>query len=428
MIRLFQSTALVAATVLAFGAAGAQGTGAAATHPGTLATSPDQQLGLKVASPTQRTAAFAAADAVMAILRRDAALAAPVGYAVGLRRVAGISETTPGGQPIDGSLHFGVTGSMVYYVTEDDGHGGTKFDSRGDIVPFSVVVNAPGGLTDAEELRTELDNGPSVLGHVRQTGTFRGHPIYNGNCVVISGRPIAPFVPLTMERYSRLVILGYRADSASNAERQRQSAATQASEDAKNNSSAEKAKRDANTKATYEAIKKMDPASAEQFLQATRQAEAQMQAAMNDPSVRQGDSAVAELVRRAPIEEGKHLQELQAKLDAMSAADRRVPVAVIIHGPSWDFHSDELYDINDPESSPLVQLNPAFFDRSRPVTAPQIITVCIPGIQGLENKSYEMYAGDEREQDRVKLEHRTRDVVQIRDHLDWAALEALVKP
>jgi len=39
-----------------------------------------------------------------------------------------------------------------------------------------------------------------------------------------------------------------------------------------------------------------------------------------------------------------------------------------------------------------------------------------------------MYAGDEREQEKQTAERRLADAVRIRDKLNWAALEALVKP
>ena len=113
--------ALVAALAAIAGPAAAQGTGAALTHPGTLATGTDLQLGLVVPSATERRAAFTAADAVLAVLRRDDALAHPIGYSVGLRRVAGISSVMNGGQPIANSLHYGVTGTLAYLVAGDDG-------------------------------------------------------------------------------------------------------------------------------------------------------------------------------------------------------------------------------------------------------------------------------------------------------------------
>ena len=285
-------------------------------------------------------------------------------------------------------------------------------------------------MTDAEELASEPDRGPSVLDNVRQTGTFRGHPVYNGECVVLSGRPAPPFVPLTKERYQRILIAGTRADSIRHAQDRRDDAVRLAAAGARPKSA--KDSPDSVVEAAYKAMKAFDPAGAEkyrqQMLQAAREADSMVKAQANDPAARRGDSLVKAMTAQAPAFEGQRLRELQAALDAMSPAERQSPVAVIIHGVDWDFRGDGLADINDPGSSPLVQLNPAFFDRTRPATAPQIITVCLPGLQGLVDKRYEMYAGDEREQERAKAERRAHDAVLIRDRLDWAALEALVKP
>jgi hypothetical protein len=54
--------------------------------------------------------------------------------------------------------------------------------------------------------------------------------------------------------------------------------------------------------------------------------------------------------------------------------------------------------------------------------------VCLPGLQGVVDSTYQMYAGDEREQEKQTAERRLADAIRIRDKLNWAALEALVKP
>jgi hypothetical protein len=404
----------------------AQGRDPAKTHPGTLSMQPDAQLGLVVPSPAQRRAAFAAADTIMTVLRRDDAIAKPVGYSVTVGRVAGVTQGGSGDAPIEGSLHYGIVGALHYFASADNGRGGRTVSEDGGSVPFSVVVNAPGQLTDAEQLPLMLDHGPSVLSDFRETGQFRGHSVYNGECAVVTGRPIPAFTPLTKERYYRLLILAARADSARHAQQQQEGATTQAASDAKTNSSAERAKREADNRKTYEAIKQFDPKAAEQFLDASRKAEADLRAQTQDSSARAGGSLVGNLIRQSRVDDGKRIQDLESMLRGLSPADRTAPVAV--HGASWDGHSDALAGIDDPDSTPLVQLNPAFFDRSRPATAPQIITVCIPGLQGLENTAYDRLAGSEREHERAMLERRTRDAVLIRDRLDWPAIEALVKP
>ena len=376
-------------------------------------------------SAVQRRAAFAASDAIIAVLRRDDALAKPIGYSVTIARVAGVTQALPGDAPVEGSLHYGITGALHYFATADDGR--TVTDSGGT-VPFSIIVNAPGRLGDAEQLTTPLDRGPSVLSDLRETGKFREHPIYNGECVVVSGRPVPPFVSLTTERYYQLSILGARADSTRHASEQKEGAATQAAANAKANSSVEHAKREADNRKTYETIKQFDPKAAEQFLEGSRKAEADLQAQTQGSSARTSDSLVANLVRQAQVDAGKRIRDLQSTLRGLSPAERAAPASVTTRGGDLTWRADDLARADDPDSSPLVQLNPAFFDRSRSATAPQIITVCVPGLQGREDTSYDRLAGDERERERVMLERRTRDAVLIRDHLDWSALEALLKP
>ena len=121
---------------------------------------------------------------------------------------------------------YGVNASLHYFAMADDGQ---RIGDQGGIVPFSVVVNMPGRYTDAEEISTELDHGPSILSDLRQTGEYRGHPIYNGECITVTGRAEPPFVPLTMERYYKLMIADFRRDSTQNAARQRKDDAAAAS-------------------------------------------------------------------------------------------------------------------------------------------------------------------------------------------------------
>lgn len=425
MIRLSTSSLAAALAVVLASPAAAQGTGAALTHHGSLNMSPDQQLGLVVPSPTQRRALFAAADTVLSILKRDDALAKPIGYEVELRRMAGVTEGGDDDHLLGKGLHYAVSGVLAYDEVGDDGHGGKTISADGDKAPFSIVVNAPGRLTDAEQLAREPDHGPSVLGNVRQTGVFRGHPVYNGDCVVISGKSTPAFVPLTMERYQKLLILNYRADSAYHTTQNR---ADLAKHQAAPKLKPPTGKLDANEEQAYEMIKKMDPAQAEEYRKQIIQADSEAYARTQDPANARGDSIVTAMIQQAPSDAGVHVQQMQAKLDAMSPADRQKPVAVVIHHVDWEFNTDELVSMDDPGGSPLVQLNPAFFDQTRPVTAAQLVTVCLPGLQGLENKDYDRLSGSERDDERAKLERRTRDAALIRDHLDWAALEALVKP
>lgn len=430
-VRRFAARAAAAAGFLLIAApnAGAQGADPAATHPGALSLRADQQVGMVIASPVQRRAAFTAADAIVALLRSDAAVASPVGYSVVLRRVAGMTKLTPDERPMTGRPVFGVLGSLSYFAMDDDGRGGRRVGDGGGSVPFSVVVNAPGRYTDAEELAAEPDHGPSILSDIRRTGVFRGHPIYNGECVAVYGGSAPPFVALTIERYYRLVMLDYRADSVRHAAQRNADASTADAEAAGADAPAAKAKREADMKQTYETLKKIDPKSAEEYLAAAKASEAEIQARLHHTGPgAHDDSAMTAIINQGVVGEGQRIAEFKAKLDALSPADRQAPVAVTMHQFRWNYQADGLADIADTAQAPLVQLNPAFFDKSRSEMAAQIVTVCIPGLQGLANMAYDRLAGPERDDERRMLEQRTRDAVRIRDHLDWGALEALVKP
>ena len=75
-----------------------------------------------------------------------------------------------------------------------------------------------------------------------------------------------------------------------------------------------------------------------------------------------------------------------------------------------------------------MQPNPAFYDASLSPNLPQVLWICLPGLQGVADSTYQTYAGEEREQERATAERHLADAIRVRDKLDWAALEALVKP
>ena len=114
------------------------------------------------------------------------------------------------------------------------------------------------------------------------------------------------------------------------------------------------------------------------------------------------------------LKDEAHQSEL--KLAAMSPAERRRQ-AVVIHG----FDSDSLTDVTDPTGLPLEQFNVRFFDSATPPYVPQVISVAMPGLQtGFMPFGF----GDEsNEASRRRVALGTR----LRDQLDWAALEGLLR-
>jgi hypothetical protein len=271
-------------------------------------------------------------------------------------------------------------------------------------------------------LTIPLDNGPPVVSGYRITGQFRGHPIYDGECAYVSTRPPL-LVPLTKDRYFKLVVLGMRADSIRHAAQFRESGVASAP-DAYTQWKRDKAKRDADFRATYEQLKKVSPAAAETLRVVMQRQEADI--AADSMTLRGQNAAIVQIQREATDSTGAMIRRTQAELDGLSAAERRQPVAISQHGVEWDWHSDQLAGSTDSSATPLMQLSFTAFDRTAAPDLPQSVWVCIPGLQGLVDHSYENLAGDEREEERRAAERRTRDATSIRDHLDWAALEALV--
>ena len=317
---------------------------------GTLAIGTDERDGDGLTDPLQRRAALALAGSLLDVFRRGSAVSSPVGYMVKLHRVIGSSDSELGRAP--GMAYFaGVSGAYWGYFLKD---GKPDPDASGK-TPFASYVNTLWACPYSEDYDVEargkpmLDGGAPILAGVRHTGNFRGHPVYNGECVVITNSSEPPFVPVTRERYMQLETLGMRAK----VDRFRK-------------------------QVDYDHL---DP---------------QWRAAYDNT-----------LKESAQIIAGR-----EAELARMSAADRAAPAAVR-HAGSGD---STLVSPDDPDASPLVTINPAFFDRSLPPSKAQVIIVDLPFLQtGV--------TPDRTPDEPARRAHAEK----IRDQLDWAALEAMVK-
>jgi hypothetical protein len=301
--------------------------------------------GLKAAD---RRAAAALADSLLAVFRRDPAIASPVGYMVTLHREVGsnVGRASADGAP----FYAGVSGAYWGYFLVD---GKPSPDASGK-TPIDAYVNNLLGCPHSEDFDVEHrdkpmpDGGPLIFAGVRQTGQLRGHPIYNGQCVVLTNRHEPPFLPVSRERYRKLEILGMRAK----VDRFRQ----QVDYD----------KLDAKWRAAYD----------ENFKESQR------------------------------IIAGR-----EAELARMSAEDRAAPAAMRHDGVD----DSTLVSADDPDGIPLVTINPAFYDRSLPASAPQILVVNVPFVQP-----------DVTPKGTPDEPPRRTHGERIRDGLDWAALEAMV--
>jgi hypothetical protein len=402
--------------------ADAQGADASRTHAGTLSVKPDKESGKRIADASQRAAAFAAAQRVLDVLRRDPALASPVGFDVVLRRLA--SARLPGDAPAM-AYHAAVLGSLDYYATESDGRGGQRLSRDGGSVPFHVALNDVGSAADIESTDAEADGGPRVMLDLKKTGEFRGRPVYNGACTYISRRPAPPVIPLTQERYLNLELLKAKGE-ASRHEGQRQASTTTPTNDALERFLRERPQRDAQNRQTVDAMQKAgaDAATIRTVTDAFRDAEKQQEAALRGASAGGADQNYQDILQRAREGEGAKVAQIQAQLDGLSPAQRKAPAYLIDHGRGMY----TLGSADDPDVILAMQPNPAFYDASLSPAIPQVLWICLPGLHGVADSSDERLAGDSREEEKRTSELRAADAVRIRDKLDWAALEALVKP
>lgn len=318
---------------------------------GTLVVAPDERDGDGLTDLAQRRAAFALAGAVLDVFKRDPAITSPVGYTVKLHRVIGSPGTELGGDPAM-PYYAGISGAYFGYLLRD----GKPFPEASGMTPIDAFVNTIWACPYSENFDVEargkpmFDGGPPILAGVRRTGEFRGHPIYNTQCVILTSRTEPPFLPVTRERYMRLEILGMRA-KLDHFRKQ-----------------VDYEHLDAKWRAGYdEAIK-----ASEQIVAAR-----------------------------------------EAELARMSQQDRAAPAAMRHNG----VNDSTLVSPDDQDAIPLVTTNPAFFDRSLPPSKAQVIIVNLPFLQ----------AGAKPDRTPDEPDRRAHGE-RIRDQLDWAALEAMVKP
>jgi hypothetical protein len=106
----------------------------------------------------------------------------------------------------------------------------------------------------------------------------------------------------------------------------------------------------------------------------------------------------------------------EARLDAMSASERAQP-ATITWGAGGNWKTAELVPADRDGAVPLVSPNPAIYDGKLPPARVQVLTVFLPFVQrGMKPPRLE--------EDSLRRAHAEA----IRDGLDWAALEAMVRP
>lgn len=392
---------------------------AARIHPGTFSLKVDNYSGQKMAPGPARTAAYADAQRVLDILRADAALANPVGYSVAAYRIA--TDRVPSDAP-GMPYHSAVFGALNYFWVEPNG----TIELHGGSVPFHVAINTVGDPAEIEDPEVEADGGPRVMLTLKKTGEFRGRPVYNGSCTYITRRPVPPVIPVTQERFLTLELLKAKGNSTRH-EGQRQATTTTPTSDALQKFLRERPQREAANKKTLDALRAAgtDAATIQQVSTAFQDAEKQQEAGLRSAAAGGADQNYQDILERAREGEAQGIARIQAQLDALSPSEKKSPAYLIGEGRD----SYKLGTKDDEDAILAMQPNAASYDASLPASQPQVLWICIHGLQGVVDSSeYDNYAGDSREQSKQTSELRVADGVKIRDKLDWAALEALVKP
>ncbi len=377
------------------------------TAPGTLTLS---RTGMNVGEPlaqSQRMTATAAEDALIALLKRNPALISPIGYDVILHRSDGRTHTASAfGLPID----YGVSSYIWYKGWETSAAGVRTIATNNGRFDFTVLVNATGQGADVNE-PLAADGGPPLIRGYRRTGTFRGHDVYDGECVFITASGLPPLVPVTRERYLSVKIAELRQSSARHAAQQ-QAAGTTVMSDHYAQFLRDRPKREAEMRKVYEEIKKSDPASANMMMEEWKKAEAESEQQIRAAN---GGTDLDREIQHARAEGNAAaagaIQALQSELEDMSPADRRRAAFIVDLGVGQTRLAGE----DDTETTPLVQVNAAAYNKALGLEAAQVISVCLPGLQ-------EGFPKDDREW----TPQRARDAILIRDGLDWTSLEAMV--
>jgi hypothetical protein len=172
--------------------------------PGSLVLGIDQRIGAAPVDAAARQAALAVAGNILAVVRRNPAIASPVGYTVRIHRAFGKRSDWA---DFDSGLPFfaGVFGTLF---AADAKPSPNAFKGADFAIYVNTVLQCPVNAFTHPLAKHPwlLDGKAPVIEGGRATGQFRGHVIYDGQCVVLSRHKEPPFLPLTRDQYVRLEI------------------------------------------------------------------------------------------------------------------------------------------------------------------------------------------------------------------------------
>lgn len=211
-----------------------------------------------------------------------------------------------------------------------------------------------------------MPDGRLIRVQPRKTAEGPGYVVYDSLVVVVPkpGRP-SYWIPVTREQYLRALI------AHNERELKRVAAANSAAQDPYTKWVADREKRRQAIEGTYQRLKASSPASAEEYRRKALDMESKMEEGLRNSAAKLAPVGDPAQVYRDII------ASLTTELQAMSPAERASQAWYLkTAANAEDLRSSLLAPAGEPARA-LVAVNPAYFDRSRPTTDWQIITMTL---------------------------------------------------
>ena len=171
---------------------------------GTFVIGSDQLIGGQPVDAAYRPAAQTLAQTVRDIVARNSAVASPSGFSVRIHRVMGRRTDWA---HFDSGLPF-FAGAVGVLFSAGARPSATAWSAPNFGIYVNTVLQCPVStfsLPNAHGAVAQVDGMPIIEGG-RRTGDFRGHPVYDTDCIILTRGSRAPFIAVTRERYRRLEI------------------------------------------------------------------------------------------------------------------------------------------------------------------------------------------------------------------------------
>lgn len=258
---------------------------------------------------------------------------------------------------------------MIYYFIGRHANGEYRWGGEAN-TSANISLNYLGRtLWYTRHEQYQMPDGRYIFYTPQKTAEVAGFPLYDNSALILTRGARPYWVPVTCEQFLIAAIRFYEAALAKSKE-----SLDRIPSDLYQEWIQGKEERRRVREQSYAAVKKMDPAKAEQFRKLSEDMEAGMEAKMK---------AMAPDVARIKADDDSHdrkmIDSLRKELAGMSSAKR--------NSQAWrgridekeflsrgGFHS-ELVPAGTADAGPLVAINPDFFDKSLPRSAIQVITV-----------------------------------------------------